>query len=97
MKKIWNHEVYVGKLLRPCEVESPAVEEHIIVKATIAHNNAAFGCPSSHSEEPQLNDCVEGRCQGWNNPLEIQVASAHTCARDGPKELSLQKLMLQGR
>lgn len=58
MRKIWKHEVCVGKLLHPSEVESPAVAEHVIVEATVSHNNAAFGYASSHSEEPQLNDCV---------------------------------------
>lgn len=47
-----------GKLLYPCEVQGPLEEEHAIVKATISHNNAAFGYASSHSEEPQLNDHV---------------------------------------
>lgn len=58
MRKIWKHDVCAGKLLYPCEVQGPLEGEHTIVKATISHNNAAFGYASSHSEEPQLNDHV---------------------------------------
>lgn len=72
MRTIWKHEVCVGKLLPPSEVDSPAVEEHVIVKATISHNNAAFGYASSRSEEPQLHDCVWEGYQGWT-PFKIQV------------------------